>query len=342
MKRRLFIQRASVFALFVIAAVGFSIIFASKSGLLKPPEAAPAIKEINFGIISTESQSNLKPLWEPFIADMSKAIGISVKPFYVTQYNGVIEGMRFGQVQVAWYGGKSYIEAARIANAEAFAQVVGADGNKGYYSHLITNQENPIAAAKKQDGDKYVIQNAAKLSFAFNDPNSTSGFLVPSYYIFAKNNIDPKKIFKRLIFAGNHEATALAVANKQVDVATNNSEALERLQKTNPEASKKIKIIWTSPIIPSDPIAYRKDLPEDVKKKIHTFFYTYKNQKVLQALQWSAFVPADDKIWNPIRELDIAKKIIELKGKDTLTEEDKKKLTDLQNQLAAIQQIIRP
>jgi phosphonate transport system substrate-binding protein len=338
MKRRLFIQQAFMFALFVVASVGFPALLASKSGLLKPAEAAPTIKEINFGIISTESQSSLKPLWEPFIADMSKAIGIPVKPFYVTQYNGVIEGMRFGQVQIAWYGGKSYIEAARIANAEAFAQVVAADGKKGYYSHLITNKENPIAAAaKKQNGYKYVIKNAAKLSFAFNDPNSTSGFLVPSYYIFAQNNINPKKIFKRLIFAGNHEATALAVANKQVDVATNNSESLDRLQKTNSEARKKIAIIWTSPIIPSDPIAYRKDLPKDVKKKINTFFYTYKNRKILQALQWSAFAPANDKTWNPIRELDIAKKVLELKGKSIQTEEDKKKLADLQKQLTAIQ-----
>lgn len=334
MKRRLFIQEASLFTLGMMAANGLD---ALSGDWMEPALAQSAIKELNFGIISTESQANLKPLWEPFIAAMSKALNMPVKPFYVTQYAGVIEAMRFGQVQLAWYGGKSYIEAARIAKAEAFAQTVAADGSKGYYSHLIANRANPITAqAKKLGGDKYAIRNASKLTFAFNEPNSTSGYLVPYYYIFAKNKIDPQKAFKRLIFAGNHEATALAVANNQVDIATNNNESLQRLGKTNPEARKKLEIIWTSPIIPSDPIAYRKDLPEELKKRIRNFFYGYKDKKILTPLQWNGFVPANDKTWNPIRELDLAKKILELEAKPNLSAEEKKKLEDLKKQLRAI------
>ncbi|QIR36038.1 phosphonate ABC transporter substrate-binding protein [Tolypothrix sp. PCC 7910] len=334
MKRRTFIEQA---ALFSASLVGTQLFSQSTSNWIEPVQAA-SITELNFGIISTESQANQRPLWEPFIAALSKSIGIPVKAFYATQYAGVIEAMRFGKVQVAWYGGKSYIEAARIANAEVFAQVVNADGTKGYYSYLIANKDNPItAAAKKQGGDKYVVKNASKLTFAFNEPNSTSGFLVPSYYVFAKNKIDPKKAFKRLIFAGNHEATALAVANKQVDVATNNSEALDRLEKTNPTARKKIDIIWTSPVIPSDPIAYRKDLPEDVKKKLRSFFYSYKDRQILAPFNWSGFVAAQDKTWNGIRELDIAKKVLDLQAQESLSDADKKKLNDLNNQLRALQ-----
>ncbi|MEA5581484.1 phosphonate ABC transporter substrate-binding protein [Nodularia harveyana UHCC-0300] len=329
MKRRTFIEQTTLFG---TSLVGTQLI----SNLIAPAQAAP-IKELNFGIISTESQANQRPLWEPFIADLSKSIGIPVRAFYATQYAGVIEAMRFGKVQVAWYGGKSYIEAARIANAEVFAQVVNSDGTKGYYSYLIANKQNPItAAAKQQGGDKYVIKNASKLTFAFNDPNSTSGFLVPSYYVFAKNKIDPKKAFKRLIFAGSHEATALAIANQQVDIATNNSEALERLEATNPTARQKIEIIWTSPVIPSDPIAYRKDLPEDVKKKLRNFFHSYKDTRILAPFKWAGFVPAQDKTWNAIRELDIAKKILELENKPNLSNTDRQKLNDLNNQLRAI------
>lgn len=335
MRRRLFLEQASLFA---GSLAGTQALSAFSSNWMESAEAAAPLKELNFGIISTESQANQRPLWEPFIAALSKSIGIPVKAFYATQYAGVIEAMRFGRVQVAWYGGKSYIEAARIANAEAFAQTVSADGKRGYYAHLIANKQNPITAiAKKQGGDKYVVKNAAKLTFAFNEPNSTSGFLVPSYYVFAKNNIDPKKAFKRLIFSGSHEATALAVANNQIDVATNNNESLERLEKTNPEARKKIEIIWTSPIIPSDPIAYRKDLPEDVKKKLRNFFYGFKDKKILDPLQWSALVPANDKTWNPIRELDFAKQILDLQAKESLSDAEKKKLADLNKQLRAIQ-----
>lgn len=336
MKRRELLTQGSLFTIGMAGSQLASTLSGQEFSLIESA-SAQSIKELNFGIISTESQSNQKPLWEPFIAAMSKAIGMPVKPFYSTQYAGVIEAMRFNRVHVAWYGGKSYIEAARIANAEAFAQTISLDGSKGYYAHLIMSKENSNFAAAKRQGEKFVLSNASKLSFAFNDPNSTSGFLVPNYYVFARNDVDPKKAFKRLIFSGSHEATALAVANNQVDVATNNNESLDRLKKTNPSARQRIEIIWTSPIIPSDPIAYRKDLPANIKQKLQNFMYNYKDKKVLEALQWQGLVRASDATWNPIRELDLAKKILDLKNKDQQSAEDKQQLATLERQLRAIQ-----
>ena len=327
MKRRSFIKNASVFA---------GSIAATK--LMATPAQAQGIKELNFGIISTESQANQKPIWEPLVAAMSKEIGIPVKAFYATQYAGVIEAMRFGQVQLAWYGGKSYIEAAKRSQAEVFAQTVADDGSKGYYSHLIMNKNHPdLAKAKAMGGDKYVLDNASKLEFAFNDPNSTSGFLVPSYYVFAQNGVNPKKAFKRLIFAGSHESTALAIANDQVDVATNNNESLSRLEKTNASARANIETIWTSTLIPSDPIAWRKDLPADVKTKLKNFFYSYKDTSGLGPLEWSGFDPATDDMWNPIRELNIGKQILEVQSNDNLSQADRdKKIAELEKELEAI------
>ena len=232
---------------------------------------APELATLEFGIISTESADNLKTTWEPFLADMSEQLGREVVGFYATDYAGVIEAMGANKVQIAWYGGKSYIEAAERSNAEAFAQTVSMDGSKGYFSHLITNKDNPIVSEidlEAGNGDAYVIENAGDLTFAFNDPNSTSGFLVPTYYVFAQNGANADEIFEELIFAGSHEATALAIANDQVDVATNNNENLDRLKETDPAALENIEIIWTSPVIPSDPLAYRNDLPECVKAEL--------------------------------------------------------------------------
>ncbi len=329
MDRRKFVKNSSLFAL--------SLGGAKLANLTFSPKTLAQVKEIKFGIISTESQTNQRPIWEPFIQALSDSIGLPVKAFYVTQYVAVIEAMRTGDVHLAWYGGKSYIEAAKRANAEAFAQVVDTEGGKGYYSHLITNKNNPIVAeAKAMGGDKYVIKNAGNLTFAFNEPNSTSGFLVPSYYVFAQNGVDPKKIFKRLVFSGSHEATAVAIANNLVDVATNNNRALDRLQKTNPEARAKIETIWNSTLIPSDPIAYRKDLSADLKQKIRSFFYNFKDPAVLKPHGWSGFDQADDKIWNPIRELDIVKQILELENKENLSVKDKQKLEGFRQQLKTI------
>ena len=301
---------------------------------------APELAEIDFGIISTESQDNLKTQWEPFLEAMEAEIGRPINGFYATDYAGVIEAMGAGKIQLAWYGGKSYIEAAARSDAEAFAQTVNSDGTKGYYSHLITNKDNPILEnidVEAGNGDQYVIENAADLTFAFNDPNSTSGFLVPSFYVFAKNGVNPNEAFKELVFAGSHEATAQAVANNQVDVATNNSENMLKIEQGDPEAFENIQIIWTSPVIPSDPLAYRKDLPDCLKEQMQDFFYSYSDPAVLEPLGWQGFDAAADEDWNTIRELDIGRKMMEVQNDANLSPEDKQsQLDELNKQLEAL------
>ncbi|WP_228041198.1 phosphate/phosphite/phosphonate ABC transporter substrate-binding protein [Nodosilinea sp. LEGE 07088] len=246
-----------------------------------------------------------------------------------------------GKVQLAWYGGKSYIEAAKRADAEVFARVINEDGTKGYYSHLITNVNNPIVQEidlEAGNGDQYILENGQDLTFAFNDPNSTSGFLVPNYYVFAKNSVDPRTAFsEEPIFAGSHEATLQAVINNQVDVATNNSEQLINLEKNNPEDLKQVQVIWTSPEIPSDPIAYRKDMPDCLKASIKDFVYNYDDLAILNPLGWAGFEAAKDADWNPIRELNIGTQIAEIEADETMSADSKKEQIDaLKKELAAL------
>src|SRR3546814_18351631 len=111
-----------------------------------------------------------------------------------------------------------------------------------------------------------MLKNAKTLTFGNGDPNSTSGFLVPGYYVFAKNNVDAKQIFKRTLNA-SHEVNALSVANKQVDVATFNTEGMEPLQETNPAQAAHLKVIWKSPLITATPLAWRRNVSEETKQK---------------------------------------------------------------------------
>ncbi|WP_372825278.1 phosphonate ABC transporter substrate-binding protein [Polaromonas sp.] len=274
--------------------------------LLAAPAVAQDLKEVNLGIISTESSQNLKSSWQPLIADMEKKTGYKVNAFFAPDYAGIIEGMRFGKVHVAWYGNKSAMEAVDRAGGEVFAQMVNADGTQGYYSHLIVHQDSPY---KTLDD---VLKNAKNLSFGNGDPNSTSGFLVPSYYVFAKNKIDAKTAFK-VSRGANHETNALAVANKQVDVATNNSENLDKIKDRLPEKFKDIRVVWTSPLIPLDPMVIRKDLPEPAKQKIKDFFYGYgktsqQEKDVLMSIsKLSAFKPSTNAQLIPIRQLELFK-----------------------------------
>lgn len=296
---------------------------------LTAPLAAQEIKELNFGFISTESSANLAKSFEPLLKDMEKAIGVPVKPFFVGDYAGVIEGMRFKKVDVAWFGNKSAMEAVDRSNGEVFVKTAKPDGSSGYYSLIVTNVDrNDI------NGLKDILDCSKGYNFGNGDPNSTSGFLVPGYYVFALNNVDPAKCYKRVV-TGNHEANLLSVANKQVDFATNNTENITRLQQTRPAEAAKIKEVWRSPMIAGDPIVWRKDLPADLKAKIYTFFMTYGRngtpEEIAHAREvlaktsdgWGPFLASSDAQLLPIRQLELFKSRVKTEKNDKLSADEK-------------------
>ena len=111
------------------------------------PVLAESPKEINFGIIATESSQVLKQNWQPLLDDMSKQTGMKVNAFFAPDYAGVIEGMRFNKVQVAWFGNKSAMEAVDRARGEIFAKVVAMDGSPGYWSLVIAHKDITVQDA---------------------------------------------------------------------------------------------------------------------------------------------------------------------------------------------------
>ncbi|AHB07503.1 MULTISPECIES: phosphonate ABC transporter substrate-binding protein [Pandoraea] len=301
--------------------------------------AAAHAQEINFGIISTDSSAALRQRWQPLIDDMEKQTGLKVTPFFATDYAGVIEGMRFNKVQLAWMGNKGAMEAVDRSQGEVFAKIQYADGTEGYYSLLISNASSPY---KTLDD---VIRNGKKINFGLGDPTSTSGTLVPGYYVFAKNNIDPRTYFKTAR-SSNHGANLMAVINNQVDVATNNTEELNKLEATQPEKAKLVHVIWKSPLIPSDPLLWRKDLPDATKKKIRDFFLAYgkdaHEKEVLKNIyNYGGFRASSDAQLLPIRQLELFKQRTQLEA-DTSVDAAKKKaqLADIDSKLAALDQQI--
>ncbi|MFY0736102.1 phosphonate ABC transporter substrate-binding protein [Aurantimonas sp. NFXS3] len=287
---------------------------------------ALAQDELAFGIISTESQQNLRPKWEPFLADMEEKTGLAVKPFFASDYAGVIEGMRFDKVQLAWYGNKSAMEAVDRANGEIFAQTVDISGNPGYWSLVLAPKDSPLE--KVED----LLTCDQSLNFGLGDPNSTSGYLVPMTFVFAANGVDPKECFKNVTNA-NHETNAMAVANGQVDAAANNTESLALIEKNNPDAFAKIKVIWKSPLIPADPIVWNTNLPQESKDKIREFFVTYgtdqstgdvaHEKEVLAGLEWAPFVASTNDQLLPIRVMELSKTIAQIEADESRSAEEK-------------------
>ena len=157
-----------------------------------------------------------------------------------------------------------------------------------------------------------------------------------------KNNVDAKKLFK-VTRAANHETNLLTVASKQVDVATANSETLDRLKLVQPEKFKEIKVIWTSPLIASDPILMLKDLPEATKQKLKDFFYGYgktdaKEKEILMNIgKLSGFKPSTNAQLIPIRELDLFSQRLKVENDENINAKDKQaKLAEIDGKLAAL------
>jgi phosphonate transport system substrate-binding protein len=278
--------------------------------------AADMPKQINFGIIATESTTALEESFGPFVKEMEKSLGIPVKMFFASDYAGVIEGMRFKKVDLGWFGNKSAIGAVDRAGGEVFAQTIKDNGARGYYSLLITHKDselNSLEDVLKCDGTR---------NFGNGDPNSTSGFAIPGYYVWALNNKTPEECFKRVV-SSNHQGNAIAVATKKVDVATNNTETLyDRIPKTNPEMAGEIKEIWRSPLIPSDPMVWRKDLSDELKQKILYFFVQFgrfgSEEKVKREREilantsdgWGPFLASSNAQLMDVRQIEAFKKKI--------------------------------
>lgn len=304
----------------------------------KPLDQDP--EKLVFGFISTESSSNLKAQWLPMLEDMEEALGKEIEAFFAPDYAGIIEGMRFGKVHVGWFGNKSAMEAVDRAGGEVFVQTSKADGSNGYYSHIITQADNDklntLADMLKCDGS---------LNFGIGDPNSTSGFLVPTYYVFAQNGVNPKDCFKTVRNA-NHETNLMATANKQVDVAANNSEQLARTNMNKPEITDKVKVIWTSPLIPSDPMVYRKDLSRELKSEIKAFFLGYGRMgdveganKVLAGIQdgMGKFMESSNAQLYPIRQLELYKNKLKIENTEELSAEEKAaRISEIDQKLAEL------
>lgn len=306
------------------------------AGMIALTTLAIQAKEITFGIIATDSASAQRDRWEPFFKDMEKQTGLTVKSFYAPDYAGVIEAMRFNKVQVAWFGNKAAMEAVDRASGEIFAQLMYADGSFGYHALLITHKDSPYMNVDD------VIKDGKNVNFGIGDPNSTSGFLVPTYYIFAQRKIDARDTFKTVRNA-SHGANIQAILAKQVDVATNNTEDMGKLEATKPELAKDIRVIWKSPLIPSDPFVWRTDLDKATKEKIRKFVlgYAKTNQAEKDVLKniynYGGFRASTNAQLNPIRQLELFKDRRKVESDTTISDAEKSaKLADIDAKLAKL------
>ena len=198
--------------------------------------------------------------YKALIKITEKLTGFNIETIKVTDYNSAVEAMRAGRAHIAWYGGKTYIKAAEIANAEAFAAGVRpGETNANYYAYFVVKNDSKLKNFKDVEGKV----------LALNSIGSTSGDLIPQVELSKINlSIKNKDHFKKVYYAGSHDACLLSVLNKQADVCGMSSRNFEARLKDKTFLMHQVRIIHKSSPVPPPPLAYSKNIPLEDRDKI--------------------------------------------------------------------------
>lgn len=284
-----------ILALALVAA--FTILAAGQAAHAAGPADWP--KTLKLGVIPTEGAADSAARFEVLAAHLSKVLGVKVEVFTASDYAGVITAMANKHIDFAYFGPKSYTEAAEKAGAEAVVLEEEAPGVPGYFGIVIV---------KKGSGIKDMAATKGH-TFAFTDPNSTSGFLVPNVLFARDLKVKPEEYFKEVRFSGSHGASILAVKNGGVEVAATNNIDLNRMIEKGSVSKDDFDILWTSELIPGSPMAVRADLPSSLKAAYAGALMKFNSDKEgLKKLAIGGYVFADDTTYDIIRYLNTLKK----------------------------------
>jgi phosphonate transport system substrate-binding protein len=246
------------------------------TALVSPALAQDQITEFRIGILGGENAQDRMSSNECYRAKAEDLLGVPVKLFTPADYDGVIQGLLGGTLDMAWLGASAYAKAY-LTDPEAVEPVMvktNLDKSYGYYAIGFARKDRNIASLDDMKGKV----------FAFGDPNSTSGYLIPSIEIPVEigASMDSGDYFGEVKFVGGHEQTIVAVANGDVDAGVTwadgmgawedgyNSGALRKAADAGLVDMNQIVEIWKSKPIPEGPIVLRKSLPERVKLDITT------------------------------------------------------------------------
>lgn len=262
------------------------------SPLLSLAPAAHAADLLTVGLIPSEDSRAMIANSQVMMDQLSKALGMPVKPFVAADYNGVIEALRSKRLDVAYLGPFSYVLGATVAPIEAFAVAETKKAGRTFYHSLIV--------AHKDSGIRTVADLKGR-NFAFVDPSSTSGHLFPKAGLM-KLGFNTEKDFGRVIFSGSHDSNAVAVQNRKIDAVAIADRILDAAIAKGLAKREDLVVVWKSDPIPESPTVWRKDLDPALKKRIQAAFLEVKNIPWSDQGELNGFHPTNDAAYDIIRE----------------------------------------
>jgi len=222
------------------------------------------IREVRFGISPAENEAAALARTQPVIDYLARKLGVPVKLYRVSDYAGLVEAMRADQLDFARFGPAVYALGRRVLGdkLQPLFRDVDLNGQEGYFSVIVVRADSPYASVADLKGK----------SFAFADPNSTSGYAFPSYYL-RKQGFEPQSHFGGTVFSGGHDNSVIALVRGQFEgVATyqvnENSGVPQRLALRGMIPANATRVIWSSPLIPASPFSTRTNLPQGLKDAV--------------------------------------------------------------------------
>lgn len=202
---------------------------------------------------------------EHLLAELEEKLGVEVEGFVAGDYNGVIESLRAGHVDVAYMGPFSYVKAAQVAEVEPFA-VAETEHGVAYHSQIVV----------RADSDINNIEQLRGKNFAFVAPTSTSGYVYPLVGM-KEAGIDVRKDLNNVIYSGGHDGSLLAVKHGRVHAAAVADRILALAIQKGKVKKDELRVIWRSEAIPESPMVWRKELPDHFKARIRDVFLSIRD-----------------------------------------------------------------
>ena len=254
------------------------------------------IKVLKMGLIPADDAAEMLRAYEPIKEYLSMELGIPVEIQVTSDYTSAINAMKYKHIDMAWFGPFSYVIASNVAGAEAIVNgVKESTGSATYKSIIIANTNSGIKTLQDLNGK----------DFAFVDPASTSGNLMPRKMLIA-NGINPEEDFSNSYYAGTHNAVAYAVSNGKVSAGAIGDNVYERMVSEGELNPENVKIIYESESIPWSPIVVRGDLSEELKEKITQALVNMDKQTINKVDGWGGiarYQEVSDSDYNIIREI---------------------------------------
>lgn len=265
------------------------------------------IKEVRFGVLPLGGTVESRALWTPLMADMSRALGLPVSAYSVPSYEELDRAIGRDEIDMAFLSAKMALDAVMQRRMKVVAQIARRDGMPEHRAVLLARKVGPLNTLEG------LLAQPERWRLARGDSRSVTGFIVPQSQLFLPNQIEMETRF-RSEFVGTHQATALAVANGDADVATNNTTDFERFRDQFPVEAARLQVIWESEPPPGAPMVVRRDYPPEFQAKLQAFLVGYGKGKgtradaereVLKDLRAAyGYVAADDSALLPEAKLE--------------------------------------